>query len=233
MSRVLIIGATGGIGSRLAARLVERGDQAVGLYRRPEQGRLLQARGIVPAAGDLTALGVDDLATHMQGADAVVFAAGASEAGPRIADVVDGRGVVLASAAAAAAGVSRFLLVSAFLDAWRDRRMPPEFEHYMKIKRQADVHLAETDLDWVIVRPGTLTNETGTGRVRLGPVIPYGEVSRDDVAAVLAELVHAPHARRVVLELTSGATPIREAVTRTAVGLAVGSHHDHPARSAA
>jgi hypothetical protein len=66
----------------------------------------------------------------MRGADAVVFAAGASGAGPQVADAVDGNGVVLAAAATAAAGVRRFLLVSAFPYAWRDRRMPPEFEHY-------------------------------------------------------------------------------------------------------
>ena len=74
-------------------------------------------------------------------------AAGASEAGTRAADAVDGHGVVVAAAAAAAAGVARCLLVSAFPDAWRDRRMPPEFEHSMKVKRQADVHVAATDLD--------------------------------------------------------------------------------------
>jgi uncharacterized protein YbjT (DUF2867 family) len=144
--------------------------------------------------------------------DAVVFTAGASGAGPRQADAVDGQGVVVATAAAA--GVRRFLLVSAFPDAWRDRCMPPEFEHYMKVKRQADVHLAATDLDWVIVRPGTLTSTPGTGRVRLGVAILYGDVSRDDVAAVLAELVRRPQVSRVILELTAGQTPIPEALSR-------------------
>ena len=82
--------------------------------------------------------------------------------------------MVVASGAAAAAGVHRFLHVSAFPDAWRDRRMPLEFEHYMKVKREADVHLAATNLDWVIVRPGNLTDAPGTGRVRLGLAITYG-----------------------------------------------------------
>ena len=137
-----------------------------------------------------------------------MFTAGASEAGTKAADAVDGHGVVVAAAAAAAAGIARFLLVSAFPDAWRDRRMPPEFEHYMRVKRQADVHLASTDLDWVILRPGTLTNKPGTGRVSLGVAVSYGEVPRDDVAAVLTELVHASQVRRVILELTSGPTSI-------------------------
>ncbi len=148
MSRVFIIGATGGVGSRLAAQLVDRGDQPIGLHRRPEQARLLKVRGIEAVAGDLTSIGIDQLAAPMEGTAAVVFTAGASEEGPRVADAVDGQGVVVAAAAAAKAGVARFLLVSAFPDAWRDLRMPTEFEHYMKVKRQADVHLAGTDLDW-------------------------------------------------------------------------------------
>jgi hypothetical protein len=49
------------------------------------------------------------------GDDAVVFTAGASGAGPRQADAVDGQGVVVVTAAAA--GVRRFLLVSALLPA--------------------------------------------------------------------------------------------------------------------
>jgi len=111
-----------------------------------------------------------------------------------------------------ATGVTRFLHVSAFPDAWRDRRMPPEFEHYMKVKRRADVHLASTDLDWVIVRPGTLSNKRGTGLVRIGLAIPYGEVPRDDLAAILVELVHTQGLKRTILELTRGQTPVKEAL---------------------
>ena len=55
----------------------------------------------------------------------------------------------------------------------------------------------------MILRPGMLTNNPGTGHVRLGMAIPYSEVPRDDVAAVLSELVHCPQVRRVILELTS------------------------------
>lgn len=154
----------------------------------------------------------------MKGADVAVFTAGAPDAGAAAADAVDGQGLVIACAAVTAAGIKRFLHISAFPDAWRDRQMPPDFEHYMKVKRQADVHIAETNLDWVIVRPGTLTNQPGNGRVRLRLAIPYGDVPRDDVAATFAELVHAPRVRRVILELTRGDIPVRDALSR-AVGI--------------
>lgn len=212
--RVFVIGVTGATGSRVANQLLARGDDVIGLHRRAEQGPALRARGVEAFLGDLTSITAEQLDAAMKMVDAVVFAAGASEEGNHIADVVDGHGMVLATAAAAVAGVRRFLHVSAFPDAWRDQRMPLEFEHYMKVKRQADVHLTGTDLDWVIVRPGTLTNDPGTGRVRIGMAIPYGEVSRDDLAAVLVELIHMPRIRRAILELTGGETPITEALER-------------------
>jgi hypothetical protein len=162
--------------------------------------------------GDLTTISRDLLAELMFGCDAVVFAAGAPDVGTRAADVVDGDGLVLAAEAAVKSDVRRFLHVSAFPNAWRDRRMPAEFEHYMRVKRSADVYLAGTDLDWVIVRPGTLSDERGTGRVHLGPAVHYGNVSRDNVAAVFAALVHAPDVTRQIIELTNGDTPIADAV---------------------
>lgn len=216
MARVFVIGATGATGSRVARQLLERGDTVVGLHRRPEQATALRQLGIEPAMGDLASVSAEDLAAEMKGADAVVFAAGASEEGNCIADAVDGRGMIVATEAASAAGVQRFLHVSAFPDAWRDRRMPEEFEHYMKVKRQADVHLAATDLEWVIVRPGTLTNVAGTGRICAGLAIPYDEIPRDDLAAVLAELAHLTHIVRVILEVTRGETPVAQALHRAA-----------------
>jgi uncharacterized protein YbjT (DUF2867 family) len=212
MQRVFVLGSTGGVGARLADRLVRQGDKVVGLCRRAKQADSLRERGVEPVLGDLTSLSAVELAALMAGCDAAVFAAGAPDAGMRAADLVDGDGLVLATEAAAEADVRRFLHISAFPDAWRDRRMPPEFEHYMKVKRLADVHLAGTDLDWVILRPGTLTDREGTGVVRLGHAIPYGDVSRDDVAAVLASLVHAQGVTREILELTGGDTPVEAAI---------------------
>ncbi|VTP63052.1 Uncharacterised protein [Serratia rubidaea] len=59
----------------------------------------------------------------------------------------------------------------------------------MAVKKQADVHLAASPLDWVILRPGTLTNNAGSGRINAGLAIPYGLIPREDVAATLAALI--------------------------------------------
>src|SRR3546814_13875975 len=82
----------------------------------------------------------------------------------------------------------------------------------MAVKKLADVHLAESDLDWVILRPGTLLDAPGTGRVRTGLAIPYGDVPRDDVAATLLEIIERPAVSRLIIELTAGATPVAQSV---------------------
>lgn len=209
---VLIIGVTGETGSRLAKILVQGGTPVVGLHRKAEQAPSLAAAGVQPVLADLVTITPQELAEAARSCDAIVFTAGASGGGDAMTDAIDGAGVLKAIAAAQLAGIQRLILVSAFPDAWRERRMPPDFEHYMFVKRQADVALAATDLDWVILRPGTLLNTPGTGQVRTGVAIPYGDVSRDDVAGVIAELLRRPEVTRVIMELTEGDTPVVDAV---------------------
>jgi uncharacterized protein YbjT (DUF2867 family) len=85
---------------------------------------------------------------------------------------------------------------------------------YIEAKTAAEEDLRARDgLAWTILRPGRLTDEPGTGRVRLGaPPLRFGPVSRDDVAAVLLTLLDTPASARHTLELVSGADPIADAV---------------------
>ena len=102
------------------------------------------------------------------------------------------------------------------MDALREQPRSEGFEHYMKVKRAADIHLAGTDLDFLIVRPGDLLDDAGTGRVNAGVSIPYGAVPRDDVAAFIATTLFRPELNRTDVELTAGDTPIDEAVAALA-----------------
>jgi uncharacterized protein YbjT (DUF2867 family) len=216
MVKVFVVGATGETGQRLCRQLLAAGHSAIGLHRHLEQAEALRSIGVIPVLGDLVTSSMTELSELMIGADAVVFTAGANGGGNEMTDAVDGAGLTKASDAAAYAGVWRFLLVSAFPDAWRERRMPDDFEHYMFVKRQADVYLSHTKLDWVILRPGTLLNEPGTGMVRTGLAIPYGEVSRDDVAATLVQLIEKPLVNHQIIELTAGDVPVAEALEKMA-----------------
>lgn len=63
-----------------------------------------------------------------------------------------------------------------------------------------------------MLRPGALTDDDGTGLVRLEAHTGPGAIPRDDVAAVLAELVETPATAGLTLEVVSGSTPVAVAV---------------------
>lgn len=213
MSNVFIIGATGNVGRRLIKQLAERGHQPLALHRKAEQSDELKAAGATPVKGDLVETDSKRLAELMQGSDAVVFTAGAGgKGGQQMTNAIDGEGLKLAVDAAQQAAVKRFLLVSAFPEAGRGKAISEGFENYMAVKKQADIYLVASDLDWVILRPGTLLDDKGTGKVTADLAIPYGEVSRDDVAATLAEIIDRPNISRMIIELTEGDKPISEAL---------------------
>ncbi|MDR2265363.1 MAG: SDR family oxidoreductase [Enterobacter asburiae] len=217
MSRIFIIGGAGKVGRRLSKILSGKGHSVRTLIRKPEQEDLLRLLGADPVSGSLTKLDATSLAAHMKGSDVVVFTAGAGgKGGPEMTNAVDGEGLKTAVAAALQAGVSRFLLVSAFPEALRGGQVSDTFENYMRVKKMADVTLVQSELDWVILRPGTLRDENGTGLIRAGLAIPYGDVPRDDVAATLAEIIEQPAVSRVIIELTAGDIPVREVVQKIA-----------------
>ncbi|NNH70496.1 NAD(P)H-binding protein [Nocardia uniformis] len=210
--KVFQIGAAGGVGQPLGRLLSDRGDEVTGMYRKPDQADAVRASGATPVAGDLIHDSVEELATKLAGHDAVVFSAGAHGTGMDQTTAIDGKGLEKAADAAALAGVSRFVLVSVFPEAGRDREPREGFEHYMRVKKTADVYLTRTDLDWLIVRPGTLLDKRGGGRVTAGVAIEYGSVCREDVAAFIDAALHEPRLNRVIVELTGGETPVADAV---------------------
>src|SRR3954451_17583456 len=215
--RIAIAGAHGQVARRLTRLLTARGDTVVGLIRNPDHRADLEADGAEPAVLDLESASVDDVAGVLEGGDAVVFAAGAGpNSGPERKHTVDYGAAVLLADAAERAGVRTYLLVSSMgaelARQGTPRGMDPVFAVYLQAKLRAeDEILPRTRLDTTILRPGRLTDEPGTGRVTLGHGVELADVPRDDVAAVLAALLHSAKTDEVV-ELVSGPTPIDEAV---------------------
>ena len=210
--RVLVIGATGGVGSRLVPMLVGDGHEVYGLHRKPEQAKALQRQGATPLAGDLMEMRAGDYRECVRGMDAVVFSAGAGGAGEAQATRIDGDGPELLVKAMRAEGVSRLVLVSVFPEAGRARQVSDTFEHYMACKKRADVAVARSGLDWMLVRPGTLVSEDGDGRVTAARVAPYGNVARGNVAATILGVLDRPWLRWEAIELTDGDVPVGEAL---------------------
>jgi uncharacterized protein YbjT (DUF2867 family) len=215
--RIVIAGAHGQVARRLGRLLTGRGDEVVGIVRNPDHRADLTGDGVTPEVLDLETASVADVATVVQGADAVVFAAGAGPgSGADRKHTVDHRAAVLLADAAEQAGVRPYLLVSSMgVEQARQgtpRGMDPVFAVYLQAKLRAeDQILPREALDTTIVRPGRLTDDPGTGRVTLQHGVEFGAVPRDDVAAVLAEILHAGKTAEVV-ELVSGPTPVAEAV---------------------
>ena len=210
--RVTIVGGHGQIAQLLTRLLVSRGDEVVGIIRNPAQSEELRDLGAEPLVLDLEATTLPEAATALAGSDAVVFAAGAGPgSGIERKYTVDQGAADLSAAAAQAAGVSRFLQISSM-----GTDQPPQdddvFSHYLRAKAAAEQFLRDTDLDYLIVRPGRLTDEAATGHVALAHQVPRSSVPRADVAAVLVALLEQPTLRRETLELVSGDDPIAAAV---------------------
>ncbi|WP_326794244.1 NAD(P)H-binding protein [Streptomyces sp. NBC_01808] len=212
MADVFIIGITGGVGRLLAPKLHSRGDTVRGLVRRDDQQAELATQGMDARVGDLSSMTVDELAAAFRGADAIVFSAGSNGGSREVTKAVDGEGVAKAIAAAHLAGVERFALVSVLPESWRERDLGEEVEYYFAVKKEADIALSRSELNWLILRPSLLVDGPGAGAVSLGPAEFHGQITRDDVAATLAELLHEPRIGRQILELNTGSTPIEEAV---------------------
>ena len=211
---VFILGITGRTGNRVAQLLINQGHSVAGLYRRPGAASSLLEMGAQPIPGDISAIGVDELATAIAGADVVVFTAGAGDQDDEsMVDAVDYGGVKKTVAALRLAGLSRMILISVFPEAAREKCYGGAFEHYMSAKKKADVELANSGLDWVILRPSSLKDDPGTGLVSLGVANFHTEITRDDLASTVVALLHTPRITRKILEVTEGNDPIANAVS--------------------
>ena len=216
--RVVIAGAHGQIARRLGRLLSGRGDTVAGIVRNPDHRADLEADGVEPVVLDLEDASLDDVAAVVSGADAVVFAAGGGpDSGIARKDTVDRGAAVLLADAAATVGVRPYLLVSSIgveqvADGATPAGMDEVFLAYLRAKLAAEAHvLSREGISPMVIRPGGLTDDPGTGRVRLEHLTEHGEVTRDDVAAVLLALLDDPK-DGLVVELLGGDTPITEAV---------------------
>ncbi|MFI2029553.1 NAD(P)H-binding protein [Streptomyces buecherae] len=217
--RIVIAGGHGQIALRLERLLAGRGDEVAGIIRRPEQAGDLLAAGAEPVVCDLEHASLAEVAQHLEGADAAVFAAGAGPgSGVDRKQTVDHAAAVLFADAAERAGVRRFVVVSAMgADREPSADTDPVFAAYLRAKGAADADVrARSALDWTILRPGRLTDDPGTDLVTLAESTGRAEVTRQDVAAVLAALLDEPGTAGQTLELIGGTTPIAEAVRAAA-----------------
>lgn len=207
--KVLIAGANGKIGRRLIPHLVADNIQVRAMVRDLRQKadlEILGAHEVVEA--DLEG----DCRQALEGQDVVIFTAGSGpHTGPDKTIDVDQNGAISLVDQAKEQGASRFIMVSSMRADDPDSG-PEKMRHYFEAKGNADNHLRSSGLDYVIVRPGRLTEEPPLGHIRLEKKIKgFGEISREDVTKVLAEVTRM-ETRNQEFDVISGDTPIRDAL---------------------
>lgn len=168
--KLLVLGATGGIGIELVRQALERGHAVRTFVRSPEKIR--SYAGLINVVqGNL--LNSNELANVMSGQDAVL-----SGFGPRVpiartdAHLLRDFGAAL-TLAMNLSGVQRGIVVStAFL--FRDALFPPAhlfgrlfFPTVVADATEMEATLSSSNLDITIVRPPQLTDHPHTGRFRV------------------------------------------------------------------
>jgi uncharacterized protein YbjT (DUF2867 family) len=209
---IAIAGGHGKIAQRLTRRLSTRGETVVGLIRRPEYAEDIRALGGQPVLCDLEHADVPEIAAAVTGASAVVFAAGAGAgSGAERKLTVDRDGAIKLLEAARSVDVPRYLMVSSV-----GAEKPPDdddvFSVYLRAKAEADAAVQASELAWAILRPGRLTDDPGTERVRIDVEPYHGHVPREDVAAVLDALLQEPRTARLTVYLNAGEATIEQAL---------------------
>ena len=206
---VAIVGGHGSIAQLLYPKLKAKGHKVRGIIRKAEQADRLRELNAEPVVCDIEKK--NDISDALGSADAVIFAAGAGPgSGAERKWTVDRDGAIKLIKAAKKNGISRYLMISAMdLDTPRGSEV---FQIYQKAKAQADEALRKSGLDYTILKPGRLTDDTGRGKVTLGKELERGEIPREDVAHVLLELLEHPSTAGLTLDVVGGSTPVRKAV---------------------
>lgn len=210
--KVAIIGANGKIGQHLVEQMQQaKKHEVIAVVRKEEQQKNWQERGVTARLGDLEGP-VSQLKELLNDIDAVVFTAGSGgNTGDDKTLLVDLDGAVKTMEAAEAAGVQRFVMVSAWQsnnrENWADALLP-----YYAAKHYADRELMRTGLNWTIVRPGALTDEEATGKVVVGDSLAPGSVPREDVASVLRRCLDESGTELRAFDLMSGDSEVEQSL---------------------
>lgn len=212
--KVLVAGAHGQTARQLVRMLVEDGHEVRGMVRKEEQTSDVEADGAEPVLVDLEEEEADGgVREAVEGCDAIVFAAGAGPgSGEERKETMDYGGAVKLIEAAEKRGARRYLMLSA-MGAADPESGPEGMQTYLSAKARADDRLRNSDLDYTIIRPGSLTDEEGTGEIDAAESLGRrGEISRADTARAFAAALVMESTYGKTFEILAGDTPIPEAL---------------------
>jgi len=204
--KIVIFGATGGIGKQLTEQCLTAGHTVTVLARKPEVLQAFADR-ITIVQGDL--LNASSVEEAVKGQDVVLSTFGAK--GGKDSDIYP-KGIASIMLAMKTQGVSRIVCVTAApvddspeLGFFFGKIIKPLFlQKYYDGMKQLEIALRQSDLDWTLVGPGRLTDGPRTGVYRTGETIPKGgsKISRADVAdLLLKEAIDTQHVHKKLMQM--------------------------------
>ncbi len=210
--KILIIGANGKIGKKLVSKLAQHQHEVLAMVRKEEQKAQFEKKHVTPVLGDLE----KDLSPVFEHKpDVVIFTAGSGAGTSQEKTVaIDLQGARKSIDEAKKHRTKHFIMVSA-LGANRASEMGEDMRQYFIAKSEADQHLVQSGLDYTILRPGRLTDEHGSGNIMAAEALEVSEprdISRDNVANVITQIIADRSMNKKVIELLDGEVPIPKAL---------------------
>ena len=205
MENVLVAGANGTTGKQVV-NLLKNSQyfNPIAMVRKESQLEQFKNENIDTVLGDLT----KDLTHVVKDVDKVVFAAGSG--GKNVVEV-DQEGAKRLIDVSKMANVNKFVMLSSM--GANNPEVMPDLKDYLQAKQNADKHLRESSLKYAIIRPGTLKNEEGIGKIEIAEneLNKQGEISRADVAQTLVRALHDDAPKNKTFEILEGETLIGKA----------------------
>ncbi|BGE81871.1 SDR family oxidoreductase [Staphylococcus petrasii] len=214
---ILVIGANGGVGSKLVQQLKDDNVTFTAGVRKEEQVLSLKEQNIEATLVDVEKDSIEELTEKFNGFDKVIFSVGSGgSTGADKTIIVDLDGAVKAIEASKKANVKHFVMVSTY-DSRREAFDPSgDLKPYTIAKHYADNHLRESGVTYTIVHPGGLKDEEGTGQIEADLYFDgRGVIPREDVASVLKEVVTSEGKyQNQEFQIITGDQSIQDALSR-------------------
>jgi uncharacterized protein YbjT (DUF2867 family) len=205
MENILVAGANGTTGKKVVDLLKNtQYFNPVAMVRKEKQLNEFKNRGIDAVLADLE----EDVSHALNNIHKVIFAAGS---GGRKVVAVDQEGAKKLVDAAKNRKVKKIVMLSSM--GAENPQNADELKDYIKAKHNADEYLKDSGLNYTIVRPGSLNDDIGSGKISLQDSFEeQGEINRNDVAQTLVRSLHDDVANKKTFEILSGDTLIGKAL---------------------
>jgi uncharacterized protein YbjT (DUF2867 family) len=206
---ILLIGASGRTGRLIATKLHGASMPYRAMIRNAAKSGEFERLGGLPVVADLSG----DFSHAFTGAHTVIYAAGSAETeGAEQERMIDRDAAIRSVDYARQHGAKLFVIVSALL-AFEPERAPEALRHYTQMKRESDDYVVSSGLDYLVLRPGELSQAPGAGTIQIVPdtTSRHTPVAREDVANVVLEALGTKLVNKVI-GFVGGDIAIRDAL---------------------